>query len=198
MASAQLCSHIWQGQPSPGSQQMLQAQAAPVSRAWLCCRAQGHGLGLSPLSAVSSPVLLAAAGPRSGSKHLPLATEQVRELAAPTAEPGLLPNHPAPALEPKPPGLCQMGGGKEAAAPAKPPPGTLSPRCPAWGTAQSCPSHSPSQGWVCALRALLSAHDGTSSPEVPPPAPPWHRRAMGRAGSSTYGPGLHLNEKPQP
>lgn len=42
------------------------------------------------------------------------------------------------------------------------------------------------------------AHDGTTSPDLSPPAPPRDHRAMGRAGSSSYGPGLHLNEKPQP
>lgn len=117
-ASPQLCSHIWQGQPFPGSQQMLQAQAALSSRA--AVQAGGAGWGLLPFSLV----LLAALEPRSGSKHLPLATVHVRELAAPTTEPGLVPNHPPqrPCSSPgaKTTGGLQMGGGKEAAATPKP------------------------------------------------------------------------------
>lgn len=55
-ASPQLCSHIWQGQPFSGSQQMPQAQAALASKPCPCCSAgRGGGLGLLPFSSVGSP-----------------------------------------------------------------------------------------------------------------------------------------------
>lgn len=86
-----------------------------------------------------------------------------------------------------------MGGGKEIAATSKPPPGTLKPKCPAWGTAKSCPSPHPIPGMGLCSQYL------TGVPMMGPRVLTQPlRRAMGRAGSSSYGPGLYLNEKPQP
>lgn len=156
----------------------------------------------SPSPVWAALVLLAAVGPRSGSKHLPLATVQVRELAAPTAEPGLVPNHSpwSPCSSPgaKTTGVLPYGRREGDCCYLKTPPWHPEAQVPCLGHSQELPfpTPHPRDGSLLSV-PYWSAHDGTTSPDTAP-APPWGRRAMGRAGSSSYGPGLHLNEKPQP
>lgn len=152
-ASPQLCSHIWQGQPFPGSRQMPQAQAAPAVQA-------GEGwLGFAPLLPREQPWSCW----QQWSPDLAPSTRpwpvQVTELAAPTTEPGWSQTSRSrtsvPALVPKPPGFCQMGRGKEVAATPKPFPGTLNPSALPGAQLRAALPHTPSQGRVSALSAFL-------------------------------------------
>jgi len=178
--SPQLCAHIWPAQPSPGtaaqhrsSRQMLRATGSPPPPN--PARARGSGRVLFPLLCP-----IGSTGLGYGSCPLPPCQEQrcqARALAVTTAKPGPGKSPPqgasAQALVPKTRGLCQAGGGREAAAAPKPPRQHPEPR-------PSCPSPTP-QRWVSAPRDLLGCPCWVR-PGVPPVPPPAARLGTPRRG----------------